>query len=160
MLNLKVSACIDAPVDRVWAVLSDLAAIQEWVGAIQHAYCPAQARGVGALRVCELKQARIEETIVEWDEGRSFTYRGVGAPMLASATNRWMVEAHGEQTLVTSVAEATFKGGIFGRALEVLAKPMFMRMGAQSLASLKYYVEHGEPFAGRSRDLVPAPTAC
>jgi hypothetical protein len=80
--------------------------------------------------------------------------------MLASATNRWMVDAHGEQTLVTSVAEATFKGAIFGRALEVLAKPMFMRMGAQSLASLKYYVEHGEPFVGRSRDLMPAPTAC
>lgn len=160
MLNLKASACIDAPVERVWAVLSDLAAIQQWVGPIQHAYCPAQERGVGALRVCELKQARIEETIIEWEEGRSFTYRGVGAPMVASATNRWMVQAHGEQTLVTSVSEATLKGGICGRALELLAKPMFMRLGAQSLASLKYYVEHGEPFAGRSRDLMPAPTAC
>jgi hypothetical protein len=91
MLNLKVSACLDAPVERVWAVLSDLAAIQEWVGAIQHVYCPAQARGVGALRICELKPARIEET------------------MLASATNRWMVAAHGDQTLVTSVAESTIK---------------------------------------------------
>jgi hypothetical protein len=72
MLKDTVSACIDAPVERVWAVLSDLTAIQHWVGAIQHSRCPGQQRGVGALRVCELKRARIEETIIEWDEGRSF----------------------------------------------------------------------------------------
>lgn len=160
MLKLTASACIDAPVERVWAVLSDLAAIQHWVAAIQHAYCPAQHQGVGAVRICELRQARIEETIVEWSEGRSFKYRGVGAPMLASATNLWSVEAHGDQTLVTSVAEATLKGGVFGSALEVLARPMFARLGAQSLASLKYYVENGEPFSGRARELVPAPSVC
>lgn len=160
MLILRASACLDAPVERVWAVLSDLAAIQHWVRAIKHAHCPGPRRGVGALRICELSQARIEETIIEWDEGRSFKYRGVGAPMLASATNLWSVEAHGSQTLVTSVAEATLKGGLFGRALEVLAKPMFARLGAQSLATLKYYVEYGQPFPGRARDLVPAPSAC
>jgi len=160
MLELTASVCIDAPVERVWAVLSDLAAIRHWVGAIQHAHCPGQPRGVGAVRICELSQARIEETIVEWDEGRSFKYRGVGAPMLASATNLWSVEAHGEQTLVTSVAEATLKGGALGRALELIAKPMFMQLGTQSLASLKYYVEHGQPFPGRRRDLPPAVGAC
>jgi hypothetical protein len=80
--------------------------------------------------------------------------------MLAMATNSWSVEAHGDQTLVTSVAEATLKGGVLGRALELLAKPMFARLGAQSLASLKYYVEHGEPFSGRARDLVPPPSVC
>jgi len=160
MLKLIASACIDAPVEHVWAVLSDLTTIQHWVGAIQHAYCPGQQRGVGAVRICELSQARIEETIVEWNEGRSFKYRGVGAPMLASATNLWSVEAHGAQTLVTSVAEATIKGTVLGQALELIAKPMFARLGGQSLASLKYYVEHGEPFPGRARDLAPAPGAC
>lgn len=160
MLKLTASACINAPVERVWAVLSDLAAIQYWVGAIQHAYCPAQTRGVGAVRVCELRQARIEETIIEWDEGRALKYRGMGAPMLASASNEWSVQAHGSQTLVTSIAEVTLKGGALGRALELLAKPMFARLGAQSLASLKYYVEHGEPFRGHARGLRPAPAAC
>jgi uncharacterized protein YndB with AHSA1/START domain len=158
--KLSASACIDAPVERVWTVLSDLPAIQHWVGAIRHSHCPGQQRGVGALRVCELKHAHVEETIVEWDEGRSFRYRGVGAPMLASATNLWQVESHGNQTLVTTIAEATLKGGVFGKVLESLAKPKFLRLGAQSLASLKYYVEHGAPFGGRARDLKPAPIAC
>ena len=112
------------------------------------------------MRVCELRQGRIEETIIEWNEGQSFMYRGRGAPMLASATNLWSVEARGEQTLVTSVAEATIKGGVLGRALEVLMKPMFTRLGARSLASLKYYIEHGEPFRGRARDLAAAPSFC
>lgn len=160
MLKLTATACIDAPVQAVWAVLSDLDAIHVWVKAIQHSYCPAQDRGVGAVRVCELKQARIEETIVEWDEGRSFKYRGVGAPMMASASNLWSVEAHGEQTLVTTTAEATMKGGPVGVLLELLAKPLFERLGAQSLASLKYYVEHGSPFPGRARDLALAPAGC
>ena len=160
MLKLKASGCIDAPVHAVWNVLSDLDAIHLWVKAIQHSYCPTQDRGVGAMRVCELKQARIEDTIVEWDEGRSFKYRGLGAPMMASATNLWTVEPHGEQTLVTTIAEATMKGGPVGILLELLAKPLFERLGAQSLASLKYYVEHGSPFSGRARDLPLAPAGC
>jgi hypothetical protein len=161
MLKLTATACIDAPVHAVWAVLSDLGAIHLWVKAIEHSYCPTQHRGVGAMRVCELKQARIEETIIEWNEGRSFKYRGIGAPMLASATNLWSMTPHGEQqTLVTSTAEATFKGGPLGVVFELVAKPLFARLGAQSLASLKYYVEHGHPFPGRSRDLALAPSGC
>jgi len=40
MLKLTATACIDAPVHAVWAVLSDLDAIHLWVRAIQHSYCP------------------------------------------------------------------------------------------------------------------------
>jgi hypothetical protein len=57
MLKLGATACIDAPVNDVWAVLSDLGAIHVWVRAIERSYCPARERGVGATRVCELKQA-------------------------------------------------------------------------------------------------------
>jgi hypothetical protein len=158
---MTMSACIDAPVAKVWAVLSDLEAIHLWVPAILRSYCPEQSRGVGAMRVCELAQATLRETIIEWDEGRSFKYRGEGAPMLATATNLWACAPHGsEQTLVTSTAEAVIKGGVFGRALEPLFRPIFTRMGARSLSSLKYLVEHGEPFTGAQRDLPAAAALC
>jgi carbon monoxide dehydrogenase subunit G len=160
MLRLTSSVCIDAPVATVWAALSDLASIHLWVEAITHSYCPAQSRGVGAVRICELKQARLEETIVAWDEGRSFTYRGVGAPMLKRAANTWSVAPHGEQTLVTSTAEAELKGGVVGLLVQPLMKIAFARMGARSLASLKYYVEQGRPYPGRARDLALGPVAC
>lgn len=108
---MTTTICIDAPVATVWKVLSDLPAIHLWVPAIRRSHCPTQSRGVGALRVCELGQATIRETIVEWDEGRAFTYEGVGAPMMKHASNRWSVAAHGErQTLVTSYAEVELKG--------------------------------------------------
>lgn len=160
MIKISGSVCIDAPVEKVWAVLSELEAIPRWVPAIKHAHCPTQRRGVGAARVCELKQATILETIIEWDEGRSFQYRGEGAPMMKSATNLWAVEAHGHaQTLVTSTAEAALKGGTFGRMLEPLAALMFKKLGAKSLASLKYLVEHGQPYTGLDK-LPLAPATC
>jgi uncharacterized protein YndB with AHSA1/START domain len=135
MLKMTTSVCIDAPATRVWDVLSDLERIHLWVRAIRHAHCPAQNRGVGAVRVCELKQATIRDTIVEWDEGRSFTYKGEGAPMLQSASNQWTVEVRGSQTLVTTSAEVP-------------------------LASLKYLVENGQPYKGHLRDLMPVPANC
>jgi carbon monoxide dehydrogenase subunit G len=154
------SVCINATAADVWAVLSDIASIERWVPLIQRSYCPEQSRGVGAMRVCELKQATLRETIIAWDEGRSFTYRGEGAPMLKTAINTWSVEPRGEQSLVTSAAEVELKGGFAGRLLEPLMKAMATRMGAQSLASLKYFVEHGEPYVGNVRELLPAPVAC
>lgn len=160
MLKMTGSVCIDAPMAAVWAVLSDLESIHLWVDSIQRSHCPDQSRGVGALRVCELKQATIKETIVDWHEGRSFTYRGEGAPMMQSATNTWSVEAHGDQTLVTSSAEVVLKGGIFGRLLEPLLQALAGRLGVQSLAALKYLVEHGHPYPGKARELGPAPALC
>lgn len=154
-MKLDSTVCIDAPPSQVWAVLSNLEGIHLWVRAIRHSYCPGQSRGVGALRVCELKQATIRETIVQWDEGRSFTYRGEGAPMMRSATNTWAVSEHEGKTLVTSTAEVELKGGVFGLLLTPLVRAMSRHLGAQSLASLKFLVEHGVPY----RDSTPLPVA-
>lgn len=160
MISLQASVCIDAPVERVWQVLSDLEAISLWVPVIRHASCPARRRGVGAERICELPQATIRETITGWEEGRWFSYEGTGAPMVASATNRWEVVAHGTQTLVTSTAEVVLKGGLAGRALEPLARFAAARAGASSLKSLKYFVENGRPYDGRARDLPAVASVC
>jgi hypothetical protein len=160
MLKIRGSVCIDAPHERVRRALSRLEDIHLWVESIQHSHCPGQSRGVGALRICELKQATIRETIVVWDEGRSFQYRGEGAPMLKHATNSWSVEPHGSQTLVTTEAEVALKGGVFGVLLQPLMRLAFAQLGARSMASLKYFVEHGQPYRGPSRELGTAPAGC
>lgn len=74
--------------------------------------------------------------------------------MMKDTTNRWSIEPRGGQTLVTSTATVVIKGGIFGRALEPRIRSVATRAGAQSLASLKYLVEHGEPRFVSSRLLL------
>lgn len=160
MLTMSGSVCIDAPPAAVWAVLSDLEKIPLWVRAIRRAHCPGLKVGAGAVRVCELKQATVRETVVQWEEGRSFTYRGEGAPMMKSAVNRWTVGGEGNQTLVTSFAQVELKGGVFGRLLEPLVKVMSSRLAASSLASLKYLVEQGHPYRGDISKLLPVPSTC
>lgn len=159
MLHMKTSVCIEAPAERVWHCLSKVESIDQWVPAILHAHCETdQKRGAGTVRICELDRFTMREEFLEWEEGRSFKYRGTGAPMMEWATNRWTVEPVGDRTLVTSEAEVVVKGGVFGRLLE----PIFYlatRLGLpNSLAPLKYHVETGQPFTGNPRHL-PVPDA-
>lgn len=79
--------------------------------------------------------------------------------MMQRAQNTWSVEARGDMTLVPSDAEVTLKGGVLGLLLEPFVKLMSARLGDQSLAALKYLVEHGDP-APIGHALVLGPVAC
>ena len=81
---------------------------------------------------------------VRWDEGRSFTYEGVGLPLIVSARNAWMVRREGERTLLTSSAMVVLKGGLLGRLLEPLFRVQFARMGPRTLAAFRHLVECGK----------------
>jgi carbon monoxide dehydrogenase subunit G len=156
------SVCVDAPVERVWAALSDLGSIHNWSPTIRHSYCVGtQSRGVDTVRVCELGgNVTITETMTDWQEGTSFTYVGTGLPLVKRARNHWRVEAQGARTLVTTVAEVELRGGAAGRVLEPVMRIMSRRMGPASLASLKYLVEHGTPYKGKATRLLPVPSGC
>jgi hypothetical protein len=102
--------------------------------------------GVGAQRTCRLTGGiTIRERWLAWDEGRSFTYEGVGLPLVSRARNTWTVRAEGDQSVLTSEAEVVLRGGRLGRLLEPLVARQARRMGARSLAAFKYLVEQGEP---------------
>lgn len=60
---------------------------------------------------------------------------------------------------MTTSAEVELKGGVFGLVLVPLVKLMSARLGAQSLASLKYLVENGQPYVG-AEPLARAPAGC
>lgn len=159
MLRMKTTVCIEAPAERVWEYLSTVENIGDWVPAILSARCETGTRrGAGTVRVCKLEKFTVREEFLEWDEGRSFKYRGTGAPMIEWATNRWTVEAVGNKTLVTSEAELKVKGGLLGRLLEPLVY-LAARLGLpNSLAPLKHYCETGQSFTGNPRHL-PVPDA-
>lgn len=161
MLRLRNSVCIEASAECVWQYLSSVENIDHWVPAIRHAHCETdQRRGAGTVRICKLEKFDVREEFLEWEEGRSFKYRGTGALMMAWATNRWTVEPVGEKTLVTSEAEVVVKGGVFGRLLEPLVYVAVCLGLPNSLAPLKHYVETGEPFKGNPRQLPKANVVC
>lgn len=162
MFKISASVCIDAPVSKVWGVLSALESIHLWSDSIHRSYCESdQTRGVDAVRVCELGgNVVVKETIITWEEGRSFTYSGQGVPITKRAVNTWSVEEHGHQTLVTSTAEVELKGGFIGRWLEPIMLLLSKQVGHKSLAALKYLIENGKPYEGNARHLLPVPIAC
>lgn len=161
-MKVKATICINAPKEEVWQVLSDVAAIHLWVAAIESAHCEGeQKRGVGTVRVCRLKGGNtIKERWIAWEEGHSFTYQAAKIALLKSAMNQWSVEAVDGKTLLTSEATVQLRGGVFSRLLEPLVYVWSKRLGAESLASLKYLVETGRPFTGKLSDLPAFSTTC
>jgi ligand-binding SRPBCC domain-containing protein len=162
MITLFASVCIDAPAEVVWAQLARLEDIQLWSEAVVHARCEGPiTQGIGAERTCELVGNRtIQERWTVWDEGRSFTYEGFEIPMMRRASNRWSVVSQGKRSLLVSEAELELKGGPFGRLLEPILGPLMQRMAPGALASFKYLVEQGRPYAGKTSELPCVPARC
>jgi Polyketide cyclase / dehydrase and lipid transport len=162
MISVSGSVCIDAPAERVWAALARLEDIRLWSDAVRDAHCDgAISRGVGAERTCDLLGGvTLRERWLEWDEGRSFTYEGVGIPMVAQARNEWTVHPAGDQALLTSRAQVLLKGGMLGKLFEPLVRFQINRVGPRTLAAFKHLVEHGQPPPGKHANLPRIPTAC
>jgi hypothetical protein len=147
----------------VWARLARLEDIRLWSEAVLDARCEgALSRGVGAERTCDLRGGiTITERWLAWDEGRSFTYEGMGIPLVARARNTWSVQPEGDRTLLTSQAEVVLKCGLLGKLLlEPLVAWQSKRIGRRTLAALKYLVEHGEPPTTKHARSPRAASAC
>jgi hypothetical protein len=162
VIQVSFSICIDAPVALVWEHMARLEEIALWSDTVRAARLVGPLpRGVGAERVCEVAgNLTVHERWLEWDEGRSFTYEAIGAPLIKRATNRWSVRPEGKRSLLTSDAQVELKGGPWSRPLEPVAAIWIRRVGPQALAGFKYLVEHGHPYQGRPANLPPAPAGC
>jgi len=161
-MKLKMTACIDAPKEKVWEVLADIANVHLWVAPIISAHCKNdELNRVGTIRTCNLKgNMTIQEKWIEWNEGDSYTYQAFGAPLIKSAKNKWSVKFINGKTLLTTESLVELKGGIFGKILEPLMTLASKRMGNDSLAAIKYLIETGEPYKKKFSRLPRAPITC
>ena len=162
VIRLSGSVCIEAPAVAVWARLARLEDIQLWSESVVAARCDGVlSQGVGAERTCDLVGGfTIKERWLAWEEGRSFSYEGIGIPLVKRARNDWTVEPEGERTLLTSRAEVVLKGAVAGRLAEPIVAYQFKRIGPRALAAFKYLVEHGEPPQVKHSQLPTIPVAC
>lgn len=152
VIKTSQSVCIETSPELVWKQLAKLEDIVLWSSDVLEATCTGY--GVGEDRHCRLRgNVKIKEHIVEWVEGKSLTYEGLGLPLVKRALNKWSVYPDGKFARLVSEAEVELKGGIFGRAFEPLMSLMIKRMAPRALFSFKFLVENGKPFRGANPDL-------
>ncbi len=140
---------IDASAEKAWEVLADFGGVSKWAPTITESRSLTEANGgVGARRTCtHVKMGQLEEVIVEWEEGRRYSYdvtRGLPMPM-KSLNNDWSVESDGDGAVVTLRQNFETKFGPLGWLIESLVlRRMMEKEITVSLAGLKYHTETGE----------------
>ena len=147
MGSIEQETFIDAPPDRVWAVLSDFGNPQAWSPNVTHSVVLGeQQRGVGCERSCTVPGfGEVTERAAEWSEGERITIEGLGIPMMRRFASTWAIEPAGDGTHLRATLEYEPRFGPFGRLVAALV--MRRKIGAalrSSLAGLKYHVETGE----------------
>jgi hypothetical protein len=113
----------NCPPERVWALLSDLEAVQRYNPTVRTATVQGALRtGVGAQRACELvPKGRVVERVTHWEDGRA-----VGLEVAESDWPihfmRWVtrVEPEGVSTRITQSLEYKVKFGPIGWLLDAL----------------------------------------
>ena len=98
----------------------------------------------------------VEEVIVEWNEGRSFTFEipdGLGPIKILREI--WSVEPSPEGAVVTVMMDLNnMKFGVLGAVMDrLIARRVMGKQLVLSLAGLKHHVETGEVVTSETAEL-------
>jgi len=121
--SLNKSLTINAPLDKVWAVLSDFNDVYTWAPTVTHSYAlNTKSQQIGAARHCEIKGfGGIDEIVTQWKEKSGFTYTVSDLGPLTGAQSRWNIEKVGEhQTKLDIELAYNLKFSIIGKLLHSL----------------------------------------
>ncbi len=157
MQRATASVEIDAPVERIWEVLADFGNVSVFNPGVTRSHLTSEGGGgVGATRHCDLAAAgaSIEERIVEWVEGESYTieiYDGTRNPFATALATLSLAPIADDRTTASMQIEWRTKGGIVGRLLDGGMRAQNRKAIAGVLAGLKHHVETGAPVAARQR---------
>ncbi|KZL15853.1 Polyketide cyclase / dehydrase and lipid transport [Pseudovibrio axinellae] len=140
---------INGSAAEVWEVLADFSAVDTWVPFVESSHIEGTVeRGVGIERRCDIgKAGNISETVIDWQEGESLSYRVSGFGPMKGLLNKWtVVETSPSTSLVTVELRYKVKFGLLGRLLNflVLARVLKKRVGSGAVMLLKKRVETGE----------------
>jgi len=144
----KKSAIIDAPLEKVWAVLADFNHVYTWAPSVTHSYALNQnEQQIGAARYCNIKGfGSIEEVVTQWQEKSGFTYTVTDLGPLTAAQGRWKIVAVTErETRITIELGYDLKFGVIGKLMHRMVMNRKLSDGLkQTLSALKNRVETGE----------------
>ena len=137
------------PPERVWALLADLEAVQQYNPGVRRAAIDGPQRtGVGARRSCDLlPRGRVVERVTHWEDGRALGLE-VAASDWPIHFMHWVtrIEAQGGGTRITQTLEYEVKFGPLGWILDrVVMKRKLVATLDAVFASLVRCAEGGAP---------------
>ena len=148
MMSVERTGLIAAPLDAVWAVLADFAAIGSWAQNVDHSCLMNELTdGVGMVRRIQTDGTTILETIENWEPGATLSYRITGLPpVIKSVTNTWRIGASGDSTMVRLTTDIDTGPK---PPQQVIAKVVGRRLAAASEQMIAGLTEHVEQGANR-----------
>jgi len=144
---------IDLPPEAVWNKMRDLTLATYYVPGVKETWLTTDQReGVGASRKVRMQNGDVmDETVVEWTEGRGFVVRlhkeGKPAlPLFQECSFRYEIEPAGNRTLFKPAMHFETKPGIFSGLLGAIASiPMRMMVRKVGVAMKQFYEAGGTP---------------
>ena len=147
MTRIQTEITIDASPEEVWAVISDMGAIQVYHPGVRKSYYSTEQReGVGATRICEFGGGRsMEERAVGWHENERLTVvfgKSKKMPPFRKAFGHTSLEKVGDKTRVILELEYRLKFGFLGSIMDrFVIRPQARKAIPKVLAGLKQHLE-------------------
>ncbi len=147
MPNVTREIQVDAPAEKVWAVLANIGAVQDYSpGVVKSYYTSDIKEGVDASRHCDLlPTGTVEEKIVGWRDGEQYSieiYEGTEVPYTGVA--HFTLKRDGVGTTVTQIMDYKptddLPNALAGKSMEKLVGKIL----EGSLVGLKHFIETGE----------------
>jgi uncharacterized protein YndB with AHSA1/START domain len=154
MHSISTSRVVDAPVARVWAVLDDFGGVSNYNPMVDDSRTLGErATGAGARRECLLDGGgRLEEVIVDYEDGRGYTVEFVDAgpyPMASNVVEFAVRPVADDRTEVSISSEFTPKYGPLGwLAAKLLVERRVRETYDEVLAGLDEHLRTGAPVDG------------
>jgi ribosome-associated toxin RatA of RatAB toxin-antitoxin module len=146
MTKLVNEIIINAPVEKIWKVLSNLEELEKYDPAVNKSVLlTAERSGLGASRKVDMKDGKnwFEEKVIAWKPNETLTYQLTACSFpIHGLKHSYSFRGNGSQTKVQQVMEYKIKFGLFGKLLDKLMIRKQTDSGIKKfLGGLKHYVE-------------------
>ncbi|MEZ5003061.1 MAG: SRPBCC family protein [Chitinophagales bacterium] len=154
MITLKSQILIQAPIEKVWALISDFKAIQNWSSRVKKSWLISENdAGIDCERVCKVATlGQLKEVVFVWEEMSSLGYFVRNIPLVKTFKHVWTFTANGENTLQQSNVTVEANMGFLNTFMErkVLMKQLPVEIN-NLVTEFKYYVEHDKAYDPASK---------
>lgn len=145
---IEKSITINAPLSKVWHVLSDFNDVYTWAPTVTHSSALDDKNNqVGAGRHCKIEGfGAIDEVITQWQENKGFTYSISDLGPLTKGLSRWtLIELAENKTTIKVEFGYELRFSLIGKLLHKLVMRGKLEAGLpDTLKALKTRVESGK----------------